>query len=331
MVLSFDAAYKSDDTKSLFYLTSWYQFGFDICFSINIALNFITAYQQDIEWKFNLKDIAKAYIKSFFFFDVISTFPLLFTYDRRYYALKILRYARFRGFINQINQLLYKLFNRIGLNKQVIERIFYFLSLLIYLIFIIHILASSWIYIGIVTKESWLRGYPLSNGKFKNVAIPATHKSKIYIHAVYWVITTLTTVGYGDIIGASNTEHIFQMGVEFIGIGFFSFLMGSINNIIVQESKLQDIIDERIEDLEIWLRRLDKSRANKQLPSGLYDSIKEYVEASFLLDFNLIQTYEFFDQLKPKLKYKLINELEPSKRILNNFYYMFEDDEFDAG
>ena len=50
------------------------------------------------------------------------------------------------------------------------------------------------------------------------------------------------------------------MGVEFIGIGFFSFLMGSINNILVQESKLQDIIDEKIEDLDIWLRKLDKSR-----------------------------------------------------------------------
>jgi len=79
------------------------------------------------------------------------------------------------------------------------------------------------------------------------------------------------------------------MAVEFIGIGFFSFLMGSINNFIMQESKLQDIIDEKIEDLDIWLRRLDKSRTNKHLPRGLYENIKSYVEASFLLNYNLIQ------------------------------------------
>ena len=85
------------------------------------------------------------------------------------------------------------------------------------------------------------------------------------------------------------------MSVEFIGIGFFSFLMGSINSILVQESKLQDIVDEKIEDLDIWLRRLDKSRNTKQLPKGLYDSIKDYVESSFRLDYNLIQTYEFYD------------------------------------
>lgn len=78
------------------------------------------------------------------------------------------------------------------------------------------------------------------------------------------------------------------MAVEFIGIGFFSFLMGSINSILVQGSKLQDIIEEKIEDLDIWLLRLDKSRSKKHLPKGLYDNIKNYVEASFLLDFNLI-------------------------------------------
>jgi len=81
--------------------------------------------------------------------------------------------------------------------------------------------------------------------------------------------------------------------------------------------------------LDIWLRRLDKSRTNKHLPKGLYDNIKNYVEASFLLDFNLIHSYEFYVQLKPKLRYKLINELFGSFK--QNFYYMFEDDEFEAG
>jgi len=47
------------------------------------------------------------------------------------------------------------------------------------------------------------------------------------------------------------------MGLEFIGIAFFSLLMSSINNILVQESKVQDIIDEKIDKLEVWLRKLD--------------------------------------------------------------------------
>ena len=67
------------------------------------------------------------------------------------------------------------------------------------------------------------------------------------------------------------------MVIEFLGISLFSFLMGSINSIVESEQKLQDIIDERLEDLDIWLRRLDKSRA-RVLPRYLYDAIKEFVE-----------------------------------------------------
>ena len=50
------------------------------------------------------------------------------------------------------------------------------------------------------------------------------------------------------------------MLVEFLGIVVFSFLMGSINGLMAKEHTLQDIVDERIEDVELWLRKLEKSR-----------------------------------------------------------------------
>jgi hypothetical protein len=39
------------------------------------------------------------------------------------------------------------------------------------------------------------------------------------------VLTTLTTVGYGDIKGYTSEEYGFTMGVEFVGILFFSIMM----------------------------------------------------------------------------------------------------------
>ena len=51
------------------------------------------------------------------------------------------------------------------------------------------------------------------------------------------------------------------MIVEFLGIGVFSYLMGSINSIVGQETSLQDVIDERVEEIEGWLRKLEKSRS----------------------------------------------------------------------
>ena len=54
-----------------------------------------------------------------------------------------------------------------------------------------------------------------------------------YITSIYWVVTTLTTVGYGDYKGFTSSEYIVTMIVEFIGILFFSIMMGSINEIFL--------------------------------------------------------------------------------------------------
>lgn len=56
--------------------------------------------------------------------------------------------------------------------------------------------------------------------------------------AIYWVITTLTTVGYGDYKGYTKQEYIFQMVVEFLGIAVFSYLMGSISGLVSSEGNL---------------------------------------------------------------------------------------------
>ena len=150
----------------------------------------------------------------------------------------------------------------------------------------------------------------------------------MYIKSVYWVITTLTTVGYGDYKGYTPPEYLLQMMVEFLGIGIFSYLMGSINNLIGSDQDLQEIIDERIENIELWLRKLEKARP-KNFSKNLYDSIKDYTYQSYYLDFKEINEVEFFDQLKPRIRHRLVNQL--FRNFISNFFYMFNDAEFEAG
>lgn len=216
------------DTDALLDKNRVMEFTFDIFFAINILLNFFTAFQQDIEWKYSLKEIGKSYIKSFFVFDCLSTIPTLVTYeDPNYYRFKALRYVRFFGLLKHINDILQKIFNRMGLNKQLIERIFYFFKLMLNLLFIIHILACIWCYIGRIGKGTWIdtKGQcdsfysdyyeEVENctggdcGLSKPVGFEKNDIFNLYIIAVYWVITTLTTVGYGDYKGCTNNEYIF--------------------------------------------------------------------------------------------------------------------------
>ena len=54
----------------------------------------------------------------------------------------------------------------------------------------------------------------------------------LYITALYWVITTFSSVGYGDVVGVTDTEHIFQMLIEMVGIGFFGYMIGTFQTLI---------------------------------------------------------------------------------------------------
>lgn len=47
-----------------------------------------------------------------------------------------------------------------------------------------------------------------------------------YIAAFYWVITTFSSVGYGDLTGNTKTEYIYTMFVEMLGICFFGYIIG---------------------------------------------------------------------------------------------------------
>jgi len=85
--------------------------------------------------------------------------------------------------------------------------------------------------------------------------------------------------------------------------------MNSINSLFDQEIQLSHIVDKRNEEVEQWLRQLEKSRS-KNFTKQLYDSIKVYCEQSFYYDYNRIQKdengNEFFYLLKPRIRQRLI-------------------------
>jgi voltage-gated potassium channel len=82
--------------------------------------------------------------------------------------------------------------------------------------------------------------------------------------ALYWSLTTMTTVGYGDVIPTTDTGRIVAVVVMLVGIGFVAVLTGAIaqrfiapteDAMVMGERELRD----RLEDIAARLDQLERS------------------------------------------------------------------------
>lgn len=163
-----------------------------------------------------------------FYVDILSTLPTLITWFSmpNLYYFKILRLFYLQRVSKIINEFVNRLKEQKNAKKQTLDQIEYFSWLIIILLLVMHVVACVWLRTGETTIGSWIT-HP-ANG----IGAESDSVTK-YITSFYWVVTTLTTVGYGDYKGYTTTEYIITMIVEFIGILFFSVMMGSINEIFL--------------------------------------------------------------------------------------------------
>ena len=84
----------------------------------------------------------------------------------------------------------------------------------------LHITACIHIIIGRNSYPSWINTIKIENESFTN----------IYICSLYYLITTITTVGYGDIYGRNIKEILFQIILLIIGTFTYSYLISLVSN-----------------------------------------------------------------------------------------------------
>jgi len=89
----------------------------------------------------------------------------------------------------------------------------------------VHVIACIWIFIAKfdeMSKENWIyiKDYDDLND------------FDLYVASFYFSVTTVVTVGYGDITAISSTEKILATFLMIIGVIAFSFATGALSSII---------------------------------------------------------------------------------------------------
>lgn len=60
-------------------------------------------------------------------------------------------------------------------------------------------------------------------------------------------------------MGSTTEEYIFVLCLEFLGLTFFSFLMGSMNGLFDNADSFDDLLHSKLDGLDIWVKKIEKS------------------------------------------------------------------------
>lgn len=120
---------------------------------------------------------------------------------------------------------------------------------LFWLIIVVHLLSCGWLSIS---------GIDTSIDAYTN-----------YVKSLYWSITTLTTVGYGDITPSTTAQMWYAMFVQLIGIGGFGYLLAHVVSIVSKKDPVETQYADNVELLSTTMKHRD-------LPEDLQSRILEY-------------------------------------------------------
>ena len=70
------------------------------------------------------------------------------------------------------------------------------------------------------------------------------NSQQIYVKTLYYVITTFSTVGYGDITPKASKEIAYVMFVQLIGVMIFAYITGSVTTLIMNFQQREKMLSE---------------------------------------------------------------------------------------
>ena len=157
-----------------------------------------------------------------------------------------------------------------------------------------HLGACLWIFLGkydsdlpVDERQSWLYVNDF-NGVDEDGNTGFESDFALYVFSLYWTFTTLTTVGYGDYYGSTTREYLVTLCFEFIGFCYNAILISIMSNVFQAEVSFQDLLNERLDGLLIWMKKIELSYKPYHMHPKLGLDIKDTVSDAFHLDHNLI-------------------------------------------
>lgn len=117
------------------------------------------------------------------------------------------------------------------------------LFLTLVLVLLQHVVACLWIFFASfddLSRNNWIFHYNYTD----------LGEMELYVTSFYFTVTTIMTVGYGDITARSLAEKLLCILLMLIGVISFSFATGAISSIITNQDTAEAKLKEKMQTLE---------------------------------------------------------------------------------
>jgi voltage-gated potassium channel len=266
-----DIVLELDPTNS-FHVFYW---TITVIFTSDIVFHFLQPIREPV-FHTNLKDDRIKYLRTWFIVDLLSAIPFEIIFISPFFGLfRLLKISRVIQFMHIIRQ------KSVRFSDYLLLAFFFY-----WLAIIAHWLTCGWMDMGIYTE-----------------GMDSTTK---YITSLYWVIETLSTVGYGETSPTTNIQYVYAMIIMFFGVGMYGFIIANVANILARRNPARAQYFSNLDQLKtfvnyrnipvslqrkirdyynyIWKKKLgfDESIFLSGLPQGLQSEVSVYLKREIL-------------------------------------------------
>uniref|UniRef100_A0A8C8B9H3 Voltage-gated delayed rectifier potassium channel KCNH4 n=1 Tax=Otus sunia TaxID=257818 RepID=A0A8C8B9H3_9STRI len=270
----------------------------EMLFILDIVLNFRTTYvSQSGQVVYDPRSICIHYVATWFFVDLIAALPfdLLYVFNvtvtSLVHLLKTVRLLR-------LLRLLQKLDRYSQYSAMVLTLLMSMFALLA------HWLACLWYVIGRAEMESndprtWDIGWLHELGKrleapYVNSSVGGPSIRSAYIASLYFTLSSLTSVGFGNVCANTDAEKIFSICTMLIGALMHAVVFGNVTAIIQRMYSRRSLYHTRMKDLKDFIRV-------HRLPQQLKQRMLEYFQTTWSVN-NGIDANELLHDFPDELR-----------------------------
>ncbi|XP_046894136.1 potassium voltage-gated channel subfamily H member 4a [Hypomesus transpacificus] len=270
----------------------------EMLFILDIILNFRTTYvSQSGQVVYDARSICIHYCTTWFFVDLIAALPfdLLYAFNitvtSLVHLLKTVRLLRLLRLLQKLDR--YSQYSAVVLT--LLMSVFALLA---------HWMACIWYVIGHKQIESsdavtWDIGWLQELGKrldtpYINSTVGGPSTPSAYIASLYFTLSSLTSVGFGNVCANTDAEKIFSICTMLIGALMHAVVFGNVTAIIQRMYSRRSLYHTRMKDLKDFIRV-------HRLPQLLKQRMLEYFQTTWSVN-NGINANELLHDFPDELR-----------------------------